>query len=78
MSPNESEIPEGSYCYKTVSIDKFGNMKIKSCPYWEKTKCGARCNLLNVTSEDYSSKSLIWDSVKECGINDTEDIENEF
>jgi hypothetical protein len=79
MSLNNSEIPQGGYCYKTVSIDRNGNMNIKSCPYWQKTKNGARCNLLNINSENYSTESLIWDSTKECDINsdDDNDLEKE-
>jgi hypothetical protein len=73
----DDQIPKGHYCYRPINIsNKKASFEILVCPYWQKTNGGARCNLLNISSEDYESESLIWDSVKECDINlGTEDDE---
>jgi hypothetical protein len=47
--------------------------KIITCPHW-KLKCingypGAKCELLNIESEDEDIANLIWDQVKECEFN---------
>lgn len=56
---NNEFIPYGDYCY-----DKNG-----ICLHWKKTEQGASCLALNVESKKYQSFNLIWDQVKECGIN---------
>lgn len=79
--PTEEDIPLGHYCYKhdpsrPINVTAHGPMMrigIISCPYFETKEVngqpGAKCNLLNIESEKYSLDNLIWDQVKECGIN---------
>lgn len=55
------EIPTGLYCR---------NEEQGLCPHWQKTERGARCNLLGMEGIDRVSHFfLVWDEVKECGIN---------
>jgi hypothetical protein len=76
---DESKIPRGPYCYNTLKVDpNNGKMKIKLCPYWSKTGDIGKCSFLGISDEDYAS-SLLWDQVKECGINnDDEFIEKDL
>lgn len=73
-------IPEGDYCY---TYSKDGNHKV--CPYWSLVKPGCpgvgHCSFLGMSDEDPSldfiddktgeriGGGLLWDQVKECGIN---------
>lgn len=63
-------IPVGHYCYILDKDHKAeGNViPIKTCPYWQATKKGAYCQYLDLESEK-GADSLIWDQVKECGVN---------
>ena len=57
------EIPHGLYCYNTQT-----NVP---CPHWQAMPYGARCNLLKAESIKHTSlPDLIWDGMKECGINE--------
>lgn len=73
-------IPEGIYCYNAGGI----------CPHWRRDGEWTYCEHLKIVSEDHTQPeptttpqtgyelpdfSLIWDQVKECGIND--DIEED-
>lgn len=58
------EIPPGCYCYTYVDDKRV------LCPHWKKTEAGATCQLLQLNSVEYEPHNLIWDQVKECGIND--------
>jgi hypothetical protein len=49
------EIPQGYYCY--------------DCPHWHKTDKGAKCDYLNREDTRQCCFHLLWDKVKECGIN---------
>lgn len=73
------------YCYKYLRYIEasekipYGGMNIKVCPYWkilkEKDKYGNNicyCKYLKLKSEEYDPLNLIWDMVKECGVNDYE------
>lgn len=53
------EIPIGSYCYRDGIV----------CPHWHKTAMGARCDLLDREDVAMCWHHLVWDQVKECGIN---------
>ena len=71
----ESMIPEGMYCYGYAE----GVRKI--CPYWGRDKTRPKqangcCLYLNMRDWEQDTLSLLWDSVKECGINkyDSEEI----
>lgn len=66
-------IPHGYYCYESenAAIDLTGKvpvLRIRTCPFWTKTKNGAYCSHLDIDSEQYDS-TLIWDQVKMCGEN---------
>lgn len=73
IHPKDS-IPHGPYCYfgsRNPSADNY-----KPCGYWEfipakdeESSPRGHCNYLNKTDED-GSCDLLWDQVKECGIND--------
>ena len=68
-------IPYGIYCYSTSPKGK----KIR-CPYWllfkdKPFQNNGYCKFLGrgdweVTNRENSWRSLLWDSVKECGINE--------
>jgi hypothetical protein len=60
-----SGIPEGIYCY-----DKNG-----LCPFWDKDETkpedeSGYCHYLGEGDWECEHISLLWDQVKECGIND--------
>ena len=75
MDKDESVIPEGFYCY-TGWGDSF-----KPCPYWSRRENkpeqqNGYCSFLD-RSDWQEGLSLLWDQVKECGINEG-DWEKEF
>ena len=73
-------VPKGDYCYKLKKIkyDKERSlpfMQIKTCPYWTFDKRYldegvGYCKYLKVGDKDENSQGLLWDQVKECGINE--------
>lgn len=74
-----SIIPEGPYCYehtgkmvtkdfvwdgdKKVKVSPYQFPEMKPCPYFSNKNGEAYCTLLE------SSEGLLFDQVKECGIN---------
>ena len=69
VSLSDDVIPKGCYCY-----DENGN-----CPYWHLFKSlpkqeNGYCHRLKAGDWEIDRLSLLWDQVKECGINDDEDI----
>lgn len=79
-------IPQGLYCYQPgqVVTDQNGmpQMKVELCPYWaidpnKMDQQNGYCALIKATQDegDDDGLSLLWDQVKECGIND--DLEDE-
>lgn len=67
----EQHIPKGCYCYDQKGI----------CPYWSKREDkpdqeNGFCSYLNRGDWDVEVLSLLWDQVKECGINDEIDLED--
>jgi hypothetical protein len=58
-------IPEGIYCYNEKGI----------CPYWYLKERGiGGCGFIDAVDHDGSEKaSLLWDQVKECGENNSDD-----
>lgn len=74
-------IPEGMYCYKLVAVEKRAEegtpiMKTQRCPYWainpeKDDQNNGYCALLEVSAGNGydENMSLLWDQVKECGIN---------
>ncbi len=73
MKEEHPEIPKGPYCYHVEIDPETGKSVTKSCKYWKaklvKGHPGAFCSFLNETSEYAEFASLLWDKVKECGIN---------
>lgn len=70
-----SKIPKGPYCYTTDGIFKGTTLKIKICPYWDKVKNAPEqengyCHYLDEGDFDDGPCFLLWDQVKECGVND--------
>jgi hypothetical protein len=70
---DKSVIPEGQYCY-----DEFG-----VCPYWSLDPThpeqeNGHCAYLE--QGDWETGGLLWDEVKECGINEdvSPEVEGEF
>lgn len=69
-----SEIPEGDYCYRSLEVIEDPNggpptLKMEMCPHWHKTEKGASCDLINEEHTELCMYHLLWDQVKECGIN---------
>ena len=65
----QDKIPVGPYCYEILEVEGM-KMHIRKCPHWELLGKGkARCNLLGIQDDDENTLGLLWDSVKECGIN---------
>ena len=68
-------IPEGPYCYTRV------NGKQVNCPYWGRDADRPQqesgfCTFLDIRDWDEGAGiPLLWDSIKECGINDNKDCE---
>lgn len=76
-NPDTSLIPKGSYCYTFLKGEQntSGFPKIKTCPYYrfnekEHHQNNGYCAYLGVGDWEENSSSLLWDMIKECGIND--------
>lgn len=59
-----SKIPKGIYCYDENGI----------CPFWDKSsehhhQESGYCHFLKIGDWESEGVSLLWDQVKECGIN---------
>jgi hypothetical protein len=71
---DSNKIPKGIYCHGATRDDV--------CPYWsinlsKPTQENGYCSFLERGDwEDSSGLSLLWDQVKECGINDEDDGDN--
>jgi hypothetical protein len=63
-----SRIPEGPYCYTRVDGKRV------NCPYWgrdlsrDEQESGF-CTFLDIRDWDGHCVPLLWDGIKECGIN---------
>lgn len=77
ITKDQSVIPPGQYCYSyTGEANAHGTPKRKLCPYWSfdptkpKQENGS-CSFLNINDWDEPKMGhpLLWDSIKECGIN---------
>lgn len=72
---DESVIPEGPYCYTRV------NGKQVNCPYWGRDADRPQqesgfCTFLGRNDwDEIPGIPLLWDQVKECGINNNKDWE---
>jgi hypothetical protein len=77
---NRIVIPRGDYCYKMkkLVVPKDGSkpyLKTRNCPYWcwdEEYPDGrvGYCKLLKVSDMDEDSCGLLFDQIKECGVNE--------
>lgn len=83
---DESVIPLGSYCYSRIGmIEEPGRpprMKIKPCPYWghdpdKPAQQEGYCALLGQGDWEPDGPFLLWDQVKECGLNYDDDEDGE-
>jgi len=75
----EKHIPLGLYCYRIAKIEGR-HIFTYTCPFLDhdpeqEDQSNGYCHLLKLGDWMENGTSLLWDSVKECGIND--DIENE-
>lgn len=76
-----SVIPKGIYCYtiKNVEMTENGPIVHKNrCPYWslnpnKESQDNGYCSFLNVGDWESPTGGLLWDMVKECGINDDDE-----
>lgn len=67
-------IPNGLYCYTPKQIDEeTGRMQIKACPFLANvnrdTQSSGYCVYMQKGDWGDSGTLLLWDQVKECGIN---------
>lgn len=78
MNRTKFDIPMGDYCYEAIFVDnKTGNIKIEICPYWYKDQnypyqANGYCSYLNIGDWEDEGHGLLWDMVKECGVNNEE------
>lgn len=76
MEKDKSKIPVGLYCYKIKKIKEF-SIEIDCCPYWDinltkPDQENGYCHYLGYGDWEAEHLSLLWDQVKECGINELE------
>lgn len=76
-----SVIPYGQYCYEWINFDAIDdeNSKVRLCPYWSQIEDkplqeNGYCSYLG-RGDEIGHLSLLWDQVKECGINMEESYE---
>lgn len=80
MIKDPSLIPQGPYCYKITSKWKLKSnglpyYETEKCPYWSMREDKPRqqngyCSFLDAGDWQEDGTMLLWDQVKECGIND--------
>ena len=73
----KESIPKGPYCYSGTRCPDDPNYKV--CTYWKWLGEGrARCIYLDIEDgkEDIHGDEplALWDQLKECGINDVEEL----
>lgn len=60
-------IPKGHYCYEPIGWDGT-TYRVKCCPHWLRTdEESAKCMKFDI--DDSRDGTLLWDQVKECGLN---------
>lgn len=86
VNGDERIIPEGGYCYSVLGLVEDENglpvMKTKPCPYWGRDKdqleqSDGYCAKLKSGDWHQGGTILLWDMVKECGINERTEEEEE-
>jgi len=71
-----SSIPLGMYCYEfTGELKGDGTPVINVCPYWSRDntkpeQMNGYCSYLDIGDWEGPGFGLLWDMVKECGINE--------
>lgn len=71
-----NKIPYGHYCYEILSVNEnIGRIKVKLCPYWNRDyskpeQMNGYCSYLKCGDWEHEGLGLLWDQVKECGINE--------
>lgn len=76
MAQAKSLIPkETPYCYKSISTGE-GKPKFVYCPFWDKIQQfphqgNGYCHFM--MKGDDSSGGLLWDQIKECGVDEGSD-----
>lgn len=73
----EQNIPPGPYCY--FGSRAPGDPDYKPCPHWRKLadyeeQLNGYCTYLKLGDYMEDGTLLLWDQVKECGINDDFDL----
>lgn len=71
MKKDKTLIPKGDYCYNNGRSDP--------CPYWDcdltkPMQLDGYCHYLESGDWEDEGCSLLWDQVKECGINKYEEL----
>ena len=77
---NKNLIPKGHYCY-TIKKIVGTRIEINLCLYWDKkpefeSQMNGYCHFLGTGDMCEDGTSLLWDQVKECGINFDDGEEN--
>jgi hypothetical protein len=75
----EQSIPTGVYCYSGSRMSDDPNFKV--CPYWRQfdeypLQESGYCTYLKLGDYMEDGTLLLWDQVKECGINEDFDIDS--
>jgi hypothetical protein len=73
MKGDLSVVPQGLYCYSRTTIIE-GGVKTEPCPYWGSNpekgdQNHGYCAHLKAGDWEEDGPFLLWDMVKECGIN---------
>lgn len=75
ITKDSSVIPDGPYCYRLIGENNSSKTPRSSiCPYWSYREDKPRqengfCAYLESGDWEREGVSLLWDQVKECGIN---------
>lgn len=80
---DEAVIPEGPACYTLLGVDQQADqslprIRIKRCPYWaahpgKPHQMSGYCAKLKTGDWEDDGTILLWDQIKECGINEGDD-----
>lgn len=87
LGGDESVIPKGSYCYNIVGFEPGDEgqpprIKTQTCPYWATRQDAPEqaysyCAKLKSGDWEEDGPFLLWDQVKECGVNHLDDDEED-
>lgn len=82
----ENYIPKGCYCYTPVDMVEdlatgMPRMLIKRCPFWainpaHSSQMNGYCAYMGSGDWENDGTLLLWDQVKECGVNEGSDEED--